>query len=252
MSAQSYISTRRIGDATVSVINEVVTRIPLDAVFAPPQAAWLRANGEADADDCLTSYQAVVLVQLGDATILIDPAFDDPGTPSDRQFATTWPSVARTPGLQAGLASLGVAPESVTHVVITHAHDDHFVGVLRDGQPRFPHARHLLGRADWEGNPRRDNPDSDLVTRLGRIADLGLLDLVDGDRDLVPGVTMLHAPGETPGHSIVRVESGGQTFYALGDLFHHASEVEYRDWVSPWVDLPTLRASRDRLIAAAG
>ena len=38
-------------------------------------------------------------------------------------------------------------------------------------------------------------------------------------------MTMLHAPGETPGHSIVRVDSAGEWFYALGDLFHHASEV---------------------------
>jgi glyoxylase-like metal-dependent hydrolase (beta-lactamase superfamily II) len=251
MSDQSYVSTRRIGDATISVINEAVTRIPLTAVFAPSQVEWLRANGEADSEDCLTSYQAVILVRLADAMILIDPAFDDPGTPWDQHFATTWPGVERTPGMEAGLASLGVAPEAITHVLITHAHDDHFAGVLQGDRPRFPNARHLIGRADWEGNPRRTQSDGDLVTRLGRIADLGLLDLVDGDRVIVPGVLLQHAPGETPGHSIVRVESGGQTFYALGDLFHHASEVEHLDWVSPWVDLPVMRTSRDGLIAEA-
>lgn len=251
MSTASYISTRRIGDATITVINEATVRIPLTTVFPTPEVEWLRANGEADAEDCLTSYQAVILVQLGDATILIDPAFDDPGTPWDQHFATTWPEVRRTPGMQAALAALGVAPESITHVVITHAHDDHFAGAIQGNHARFPNARHLIGRADWDGNPRRADADSDLVTRLGRIADLGLLDLVDGDREIVPGVTLLHYPGETPGHSIVRVESGGQIFYALGDLFHHGCEVAYLDWVSPWVDLPTMRVSRDRLIAEA-
>ena len=62
---------------------------------------------------------------------------------------------------------------------------------------------------------------------------------------------MLHAPGETPGHSIVRLDSGGARFYALGDLFHHPSEITYRDWASPWVDLPTMRASRERFLAEA-
>jgi glyoxylase-like metal-dependent hydrolase (beta-lactamase superfamily II) len=251
MSVQSYISTRQIGDATISVINEALTRIPLTTVFSPPQVAWLRANGEADAEDCLVSYQAVILVQLADATILIDPAFDDPGTPWDQHYATTWPSVQRTPGMQAGLASLGISPAAVTHVVITHAHDDHFAGVLQGDLPRFPNARHFIGRADWEDNPRRAQPEDDIATRLGRIAALGLLELVAGNRELAPGVAMLHAPGETPGHSIVRVESGGQTCYALGDLFHHGSEVEHLDWVSPWVDPPAMRASRDRLIAEA-
>jgi glyoxylase-like metal-dependent hydrolase (beta-lactamase superfamily II) len=251
MSDEPYISTRRIGDATITVINEGMVRVPLPTVFPPPEAAWLRANGEADGADCLTSYQAVILVQIDEATILIDPAFDDPGSPWDRHFATTWPSVRRTAGMQAALANLGVAPEAVTHVVITHAHDDHFAGVLQGDRPRFPNARHLIGRADWEENPRRADPDSDLATRLGPIAARGLLDPVAGDRELVPGVTLLHAAGETPGHSIVRVESGGQTFYALGDLFHHACEVAHLDWVSPWVDLPTMLVSRERLIAAA-
>src|SRR5436305_307941 len=119
---------------------------------------------------------------------------------------------------------------------------DHFAGVAveRAGRHavRFPNARHLIGRADWEGNPRRDNPAADISTRLGAVHERGLLDLVDGEQEIVPGVTMIHAPGESKGHSIVRVESGGERFYALGDLFHHASEIQNPDWASPWVDVP--------------
>jgi glyoxylase-like metal-dependent hydrolase (beta-lactamase superfamily II) len=251
----SYVSSRRFGEATVTVINDGTLPIPISSVFPPHEAEWIRAQGEADAQDRLMSDQAVIHVRIGDASILIDPAYDDPGSAWERTFAAQWPGVTRTPGMAAGLASIGVRPEEITHVLITHAHSDHFAGVVveRDGRHhvRFPNARHLIGRADWEGNPRRDNPDADISTRLGAVDARGLLDLVDGEREIVPGVTMIHAPGESKGHSIVRVESGGEQFYALGDLFHHASEIQNLDWASPWVDLPAMRASRDRFLAEA-
>jgi len=254
-SPASYVSSRRIGDATVTVINDGIIPIPVASVFPPPEAEWIRAQGETDADDRLNSGQMVIHIRLGDASILIDPAYDDPGSAWDAHFAAKWPGLTRTPGIAAGLASIGVRPEEVTHVLITHAHDDHFAGVVaeRGGRNdlRFPNARHLIGRADWEGNPRRDKPEYDLAARLGAVERQGLLDLADGDREVVPGVTMLHAPGETPGHSIVRLDSGGARFYALGDLFHHPSEIIHGDWASPWVDLPTMRTSRERLIAEA-
>lgn len=254
-STASYVSSRRIGDATVTVINDGIIPIPVASVFPPPEAEWIRAQGETDADDRLNSGQMVIHIRLGDASILIDPAYDDPGSAWDAHFATKWPGLTRTPGMAAGLASIGVRPEEVTHVLITHAHDDHFAGVVaeRGGRNdlRFPNARHLIGRADWEGNPRRDKPEYDLAARLGAVERQGLLDLADGDREVVPGVTMLHAPGETPGHSIVRLDSGGARFYALGDLFHHPSEITHRDWASPWVDLPTMRTSRERFLAEA-
>lgn len=251
----SYVASRRIGDATVTVINDGMLLIPIASVFPADEAAWLRAHGEVDAQDRLPSDQAVIHVRIGAASILIDPAYDDPGTAWDRAFATRWPGIVRTPGMAAGLASIDVRPEEITHVLITHAHDDHFAGVVveRDGQLaiRFPNARHLIGRADWEGNLRRDRPGYDLAARLGAVAERGLLDLVDDDQEIVPGVQMLHTPGETRGHSIVRVDSAGERFYALGDLFHHTIETMYLDWASPWVDLPAMRASRERLIAEA-
>lgn len=254
-SPASYVSSRRFGDATVTVINDGVIPIPVGSVFPPPEADLIRAHGEVDAEDRLNSGQMVIHIQIDDASILIDPAYDDPGSAWNDHFAAKWPGLSRTPGMAAGLASIGVRPEEITHVLITHAHDDHFAGVVAEcggrNALRFPNARHLIGRADWEGNPRRDQPEHDLAARLGAVERQGLLDLVDGDQEVMPGVTMVHAPGETPGHSIIRLDSGGARFYALGDLFHHPSEITHLDWASPWVDLPTMRASRERFLAEA-
>jgi glyoxylase-like metal-dependent hydrolase (beta-lactamase superfamily II) len=138
-------------------------------------------------------------------------------------------------------------------VIVTHAHGDHYAGVVaeRDGalEVRFPNARHYIGRADWESNPQREQPDSELSRRLGAVARRGLLESVAGEREVVPGLTLLPAPGESPGHLIVRVRTGGEALYVLGDLIHHACEVTHPDWAPPGRDLAALRASRDRFYA---
>jgi glyoxylase-like metal-dependent hydrolase (beta-lactamase superfamily II) len=75
--------------------------------------------------------------------------------------------------------------------------------------------------------------------------------MIDAEGEVAPGVTMIPAPGETPGHCMVRVRSGGESFYYVGDLFHHPCEVSHPDWIPPRRDLAATRASRSRLFAEA-
>jgi glyoxylase-like metal-dependent hydrolase (beta-lactamase superfamily II) len=246
-----YLATRRIGDATITVISDAtgLSTILSRIIGVPPEV--VRREVSSDANGEVQLGYNVAHVRLGGASILIDLGFDDP-SPSSQWRA---PRHLRTPGTPAGLAAIGVAPDDVTHVLITHAHGDHIAGgsVERNGVrvPRYPNARHYLGRADWEGNAERDRPGSHAALHLGTIERAGLLELVDGEREIVPGVTMIAAPGESPGHSIVRVSSRGETFYFLGDLFHHPCEVAHLDWVAEGRDAAAMRASRDRLVAAA-
>jgi glyoxylase-like metal-dependent hydrolase (beta-lactamase superfamily II) len=121
-------------------------------------------------------------------------------------------------------------------------------------EPAFPNARHYLGRADWE-HPDTQAALADagsLESRtLGVLRERGLLDLVEEDRDLGGGVRIIAAPGESPGHQIVRVESQGQVLYCLGDLYHHPVEVERPDWMATWADREATPASRRALTQAA-
>lgn len=249
MEAGDSVQSRRVGDATITAMTEGV--MPWRPELTAPEEEWRQAI-ETGADGSVPIDTHVLLVQSGDATILIDAGLDDPGSSWEERWLAEWPGSTRTPGITAGLASLGVRPEDITHILMTHAHFDHFVGLTieRNGElvPRYPRARVLLGRADWENNPEREDPTSDLAARFGVIERHGLLDLVDGMREVVPGVTVIPAPGESPGHSIIRVSSNGEDLYAVGDLFHHASEVAHLDWIVPWADEAGMRASRQRLI----
>jgi glyoxylase-like metal-dependent hydrolase (beta-lactamase superfamily II) len=248
-----FVTTRHIGSAAVTAINEGTV------YWAPeltaPEEEWRKAIPEVDEKGRIPADHHAIHIRLSGASILVDAGLDDPASAWGQRWLSDWPGARRTPGLQAGLATLDLQPADITHVVITHAHYDHVVGLTleREGRqvPRYPNARVLLGRGDWEGNPERDDPASEIGTRLAVIERSGLVELVEGDREIAPGLWMLHAPGESPGHSVVHLSSGSDSFYALGDLFHHACEVEHPSWSVPWVDQAAMERSRRRFLAEA-
>jgi glyoxylase-like metal-dependent hydrolase (beta-lactamase superfamily II) len=246
----SFIDTRHVGEATVTAVSE--GGLLWAPRFPVPEPEWRRAMPEADADGRVWLGLNVVIIRLENALIVVDPGMDDPVSVSQRGRSLVGPDweIKRTPGLAAALSELALAPENVTHVVITHPHEDHYPGVVvaqaGDFVPRFPRARHFLGRADWEGNPQRGAPGSDLE-RLELIDRLGLLELVAGEQEIVPGVTIVPAPGESAGHCVVRLESAGEVFYVLGDIVHHACEVAHPDWGPAHADPDELAATRERI-----
>lgn len=251
-SSSAYVASRQFGDATVTVISDGVF---MGEVGLPiPEAEWRPMIPEADANRLIPYGLNFLHIQIGDASIVVDPSgLDDPTTGMVEHFIGRYPSYSLTPGLEAGLASLGVQPETVTHVIITHAHGDHFRGMTteQDGRqvPRFPNARYVVGQGDWDENYAREHPQDDRTLCYGTIEKLGRLDTISEDREIVPGVTVIPAPGESPGHCIIRVQSAGESFYYLGDLFHYACEVERPEWMDRGREPKAMQASRSRLMA---
>lgn len=162
------------------------------------------------------------------------------------------------PDLLERLAAIGVAPGDVEHVVITHAHGDHYnrLTIERGGsyEVAFPNARCYLGKGDWDDADRQarvDEAGSLDARTLGVVNQAGRLVAVAGDLDLVPGVSILAAPGETAGHQVLRVRSAGQTLYCIGDLYHHPVEVVHPNWMVPWANAEANLQSRRSIAEAA-
>lgn len=242
-----YVSTRRVGDAKVTAICDATDLwIP---GWKAPEVEWRRAMPEADSAGELSFDMNVFHVALGSASVLVDLGFGD----APERYMKRVP-YWRSPGIVLGLATVGVRTDDVTHVVITHAHGDHIMGatVGRDAAAaRFPRARHLVQRAERASDSAPEWASAPEKEQLGALENLGLLDLVDGDVHVAPGIDMLRAPGESPGHSVVRVRSAGATFYCLGDLFHHVAEVEHLDWLPAGRDPIASASSRRHFVDEA-
>src|SRR5437879_11749134 len=97
-----YVSSRRIGDATVTIISDGV--LPWALEMQVPESDWRRAMPEAGADGKVLLGINAAHIQLGDASILIDPGFDDPESDEHDPKEIEWPGLVRSPGLHAALA----------------------------------------------------------------------------------------------------------------------------------------------------
>jgi glyoxylase-like metal-dependent hydrolase (beta-lactamase superfamily II) len=189
-------------------------------------------------------------VETDQGVVLIDaPLYDD-------HEMTPQPGTTQPPPLTEQLAATDISADEVAHVIITHAHFDHFNGLTEesDGEwrPVYPSAVHYLGEGDWNVIQHKLWQADSLEGRtFGVLHRLGKLVLVNGAREVVPGVTILPAPGESPGHQVVRVELDDRILYHIGDLIHHPIEIEYPQWACWWAERSQHDESRNQLLERA-
>lgn len=247
----TYTSSIRLGEAFISSILDGTIKVPVEWVLQAPEAE-LRQVVEIDSAGKARFDHLGLHVRYQNASILIDAGMDEPesrwGQRNQEQMGMERPS-----SMLAGLKQMGIAPEDITHVLFTHYHWDHMLGATieqADGTfvPRYPSARHILQRADWVGTGTSLKIGDEEKARMDALKQHCVLELIDGDYEVMPGLTMLSAPGESPGHSIIRIESGGKTFYALADLVHHAAEFEHPNWTRGGFDKVQLQVSRQKYL----
>lgn len=134
-------------------------------------------------------------------------------------------NVFQTPGkLPEQLASLGVKPEDVEFVLLTHMHADHIGGLLREGRRAFPKAKLLISKPEidaWRSLAETGSSDnaSLAMSVLAAYGDDVLPPFAFGDSPL-PGVTAIGAVGHTPGHTAFQITAGGKRLLIVGDLIH--------------------------------
>jgi glyoxylase-like metal-dependent hydrolase (beta-lactamase superfamily II) len=251
----AHSRTIQLGTATITVINVGDLAFRLSEVMNVPESEW-RPGYAAGFEKPLSFPSQCMHISLPGASILVDAG--DYAVAVSLNTPYVPPNYSPPPGLIAQLLERDVSPQNITHVIITHLHFDHYSGVTteRDGQyvPAFPNARYFTGRADWEDHETQEalkDPASLESRTIGVLHSAGLLELVEGDYDLLAAIRILAAPGESPGHQIVRVHSEGQALYCLGDLYHDPVEIEHPTWMARWADGEATLASRRKLVDLA-
>ena len=104
----SFVDTRRVGDALVTVVSEGQLQWPPRVPVS--ESEWREALPEADDEGRVWIGLNVAIIRLGDATIVVDPGLDDPDSAWQRERPRVWPNwaVTRTPGGGVARAGLGI------------------------------------------------------------------------------------------------------------------------------------------------
>ena len=244
-----------LGAFTATVVSDGQASFPAWPLYAPNATPT-------QVDEALTSrflppnylLQCNVLVlDTGSRRVLFDTGAG----------AMLGPSLGQLPGR---LRAAGVDPDTITDVLLTHAHLDPVSGLVdATGAPAFPNAAVRLAEAEWDFW-RQADPDLSALPlppefrqNFTLAAHRNLLALQERivpfrfGAEVVPGIAALDARGHSPGHAAFLLESQGQRLLHLGDVFHHeAFDLAHPHWATAFDhDVKQAYQTRCRLLDQA-
>ena len=241
----------KVGDIEVTAVNDGSAPRPLEGFI---RNAELSAVQQAARDAFLpqntiqNSFTALVLNNGGRLT-LIDTGNGDSGAPTTGRWMENF-------------RAAGFDPSQVNTIVISHFHGDHINGMRRkDGTAVFPNAGVLVPATEWafwmDDARMNQAPENMRGGFLGarRVFSPIAKDVkqYEMDKEIVPGLTSVAAPGHTPGHTAYMLSSGSGKLLILSDTANHpALFVRNPDWSAVFdMDADVARATRRKMLDLA-
>ena len=223
---------------TVALVQAGTFRSDAGALFGPvPRLLWDRwAHDELDAENRLLQALYCLLIETPAGRVLVETGIGDRLDDKNRAMRGY-----EGPWIVPALETAGFEPGSVDVVAMSHLHFDHAGGLLAgDGARAFPRASIVAQRAEWE-IALGDNPRlvaSYVQPELQLVRDWGADGWVEGERELLPGVSVIPTGGHSAGHQAIVVRGPGAPPLAFfGDLAMRPWSANPR-WVTAFDDFP--------------
>ena len=230
------LETRSLGRWRLHAIQASGQQLDGGAMFGVvPKPLWERRL-PADARNRIPMGMRCLLVEHESELVLIDTGV---GNKENAKFHDIYGIENQAPdheapgrtALEAGIRAAGFAPDDVTLVINTHLHFDHaggntYRGEGGDVRASFPNARYIVQRGELEyaTHPNERTSASYFPANWDAIIAAGRFELIEDEREIVPGIRVRRTPGHTPHHQSVVLQSGGETACFLGDVVptsHH-------------------------------
>ena len=203
------------GGMTIEMISDGNLIVPADFVIGanlPPEIAAIAA-AHGSTGPTLTPPCNLTLLRHDGRVVLFDAGAGPDFMPSAGKLPET-------------LDALGISPEDITHLLLTHGHPDHLWGIVDDfDDPFFPNAEIMMGRAEFDywADPNTQNTITSArqtmaAGALRRLEALGdQITLFDDGDEVLPGIAARATFGHTPGHMAFELRDGSQAVMVVGD-----------------------------------
>jgi len=238
-----------LGDFELTAVSDGNYRLDGGAFFGVvPKVMWEKKVKPDDENYVPVGLNSVV-VRTGKQTILIETGI---GNKLPERMIKIFGQPAK---LLDNLASAGVSPDDIDIVINSHLHYDHcgWNTVLRGDKivATFPNAKYYAPEGEWRHG--RLQLERDAISYISENYDplikSGQMELLQGGREIVPGVSVKVFPGHTEHMQAVIIESGGQTACYISDLIPTSAHIDLT-WVMAFDLLPLQTiASRKRYYA---
>jgi glyoxylase-like metal-dependent hydrolase (beta-lactamase superfamily II) len=228
-----------IGDARLTMLNGGNFRLDGGAMHGVvPKTLWSKLVS-CDALNRCEYATRCLLVEAGGKRVLVETGNGDKFSPKLKEIY----GINHDRSIEHALREVGLQPDDIDFVVMSHMHFDHSGGTTRHATtgsglaPVFRRARHVIQKREWEDatHPHERNRASYLQENIGPLGEGGgeRLWLVEGETEIVPGVRVIPTPGHTAGHQSVLIgawDPGAPKALFLGDVAPTAVHVKL-----PWV-----------------
>jgi len=209
----------KLGDFEFHVISTGKLLLDGGAMFGViPRPMWEKKM-QPDARNRITLSMNSFLIHAGGKWILVETGAGEKMTAKFRDIYGL-----DGPFLDDGLRRYGLRPEDIDIVLDTHLHFDHCGGNTRIEKdkvvPAFPNARYIVQRGEFEHamNPNERDRASYFPENYAPLEAAGMFSLLDGDREIAPGVEVIRLPGHNADMQGVKLTGGGKTAFLFADL----------------------------------
>jgi len=151
------------------------------------------------------------------------------------------------------LESLGVAAGSITDVIISHVHWDHL-----NGASLFPNARVWIQRAEFEYyvGPKGQALHADITrvdaAMLAKMRAAGRLELVDGDKEIIPGIRVYTGGRHTYASQYAAVNTRAGNVVIASDNVYLYENMDRHVAIGTTFDAAANLRAQDRMMGLAG
>ncbi|MDF1996093.1 YtnP family quorum-quenching lactonase [Peribacillus frigoritolerans] len=232
------METMQIGEIKLTWLNGGVTHLDGGAMFGVvPKPLWSKKY-PVNENNQIELRTDPILVQANGLNMLIDSGIGN-GKMNDKQkrnFGVTEESY-----LVEDLGRLGIQPNDIDYILMTHLHFDHACGLTkREGEtwvPVFERAEIITTKTEWAEmkNPNIRSKSTYWAENWEAVA--SLVRPFEGEQEITPGIKMIHTGGHSDGHAIIIIEDGGDRLIHMADIMPthaHANVL----WVLAYDDYP--------------
>jgi glyoxylase-like metal-dependent hydrolase (beta-lactamase superfamily II) len=219
-----------LGDLEITHVHDGTYYLDGGAFFGVvPKALWQRRL-PADEMNRISGAMNSLLVRAGKYTVLVETGMGNKLPEKAKQIYCPQEKLLEN------LAADGFHPEQIDIVINTHLHFDHcgWNTVRRNGQvePTFPNARYYVQEGEWQHAVRQLERDrvSYISDNYDPLVRSGRMQLLQGDQEIVPGLSVKIYPGHTRHMQAVMIRGGGQTMCYISDLIPTVAHLDLT-WV---------------------
>ncbi|MGG3559802.1 MBL fold metallo-hydrolase [Peribacillus frigoritolerans] len=232
------METMQIGEIKLTWLNGGVTHLDGGAMFGVvPKPLWSKKY-PVNENNQIELRTDPILVQANGLNMLIDSGIGN-GKMNDKQKRNF--GVTEESNLVEDLGRLGIQPNDIDYILMTHLHFDHACGLTkREGEtwvPVFERAEIITTKTEWAEMKNPNIRSKSTYWSENWEAVTSLVRPFEGEQEITAGIKMIHTGGHSDGHAIIIIEDGGDRLIHMADIMPthaHANVL----WVLAYDDYP--------------